>query len=113
MSLSVKNPVEPVVLSVVDAREEFLRDYVLPALKAGALCDGSHSMTRDLAQGYFGEAPGHCAVDSAQADALFAGLRSPGGLPDEPAHIEIAFECGTPVAINGVNMPFTDLIGSL
>jgi argininosuccinate synthase len=33
--------------------------------------------------------------------------------PDEPASVEIVFDCGVPTAINGVAMPFVELIGSL
>lgn len=33
--------------------------------------------------------------------------------PDEPAYVEIAFDRGVPMAINGIAMPFADLIGSL
>jgi argininosuccinate synthase len=33
--------------------------------------------------------------------------------PNEPAYVELAFERGTPVAINGVAMPLVDLIISL
>lgn len=33
--------------------------------------------------------------------------------PNQPAYVEISFESGTPVAINGVSMSFTELIDSL
>ena len=33
--------------------------------------------------------------------------------PDRPAHVEIVFEHGVPAAINGVPMPFIELIESL
>ena len=33
--------------------------------------------------------------------------------PDAPAHLEIAFEAGLPVAVNGVPMPLTELIESV
>jgi argininosuccinate synthase len=33
--------------------------------------------------------------------------------PDEPAYVEIVFDRGVPAAINGVAMPFVELIGSL
>ena len=36
-----------------------------------------------------------------------------GECPDEPAYVEIAFDRGVPTAINGIAMPFADLIGSL
>ena len=33
--------------------------------------------------------------------------------PEAPAYVEIEFDCGTPVKINGVPMPFAELIQSL
>jgi argininosuccinate synthase len=44
---------------------------------------------------------------------LYALTRSPSECPNEAAHVEIAFERGTPTAINGVTMPLVDLFGSL
>jgi argininosuccinate synthase len=42
-----------------------------------------------------------------------APARSPADLPEEPASIDIAFERGVPIVINGVVMPLLDLFGSL
>jgi argininosuccinate synthase len=42
-----------------------------------------------------------------------AATRSPAGLPREPASVDLAFERGVPVAINGVVMPLLDLLASL
>ena len=39
--------------------------------------------------------------------------KSPAQCPDEPAYVEIAFEHGTPTAINGVSMPLVELFASL
>jgi argininosuccinate synthase len=33
--------------------------------------------------------------------------------PNEPAYVEVSFECGVPIAINGVAMPLVDMIASL
>jgi argininosuccinate synthase len=44
---------------------------------------------------------------------VFTLTKAPGECPDEPAYVEIAFDSGVPVAINGVEMPILDLIGSL
>jgi argininosuccinate synthase len=141
---------------VVDAREEFIRDYVLPALRANALHDGERSMVRALAQALIARkiveaarleeatavalgsvasddrarleaairaldpsiriltSPSDRETDSTEALEAFPSVtRGFGAGPDEPAHIEIAFERGTPIAINGVSMSFPDLIGSL
>ena len=141
---------------VLDVREEFARDFVLPALRAGALLDGRHPMGEALAwpliarklvdvasveratavahgcpdgdQQRIGAClaalgPVHvmaagcgdvaqrahanlwgraCAVETARVEA-----------PDSPAYVEITFEQGVPVAINGVPMPLIELIESL
>ena len=42
-----------------------------------------------------------------------APARPPTDLPEEPASIDIAFERGVPIVINGVVMPLLDLFGSL
>jgi len=39
--------------------------------------------------------------------------RPPADLPDEPASVDVAFERGVPIVINGVAMPLLDLFGSL
>jgi argininosuccinate synthase len=46
-------------------------------------------------------------------EEIYTMTKSPAECPDAPAHVEIIFERGTPVAINGVAMPLLDLIGSL
>ena len=39
--------------------------------------------------------------------------KSPAECPDEPAYVEITFEHGAPTALNGVPMPFVELIAIL
>ena len=170
---------------VVDAREEFARDYVLPSLKAGALSDTrypmatalsrpliaksiagiakiegagtvSHGATgrdrRRLAQpivtlnpalteiacaeevGFSGELDdaaltrenriddnlwgrtiGRRGDDGSQPidETLFKVTRRLDGTPNAPAHVEIEFERGAAVGINGVTMRVVELIESL
>jgi argininosuccinate synthase len=170
---------------VIDAREEFTRDYVLPSLKAGALSDTrypmatalsrpliaksivgvatienasivSHGATgrdrRRLAQpiatlnpalseiasaeevGFPGEpdaaaAPrenriddnlwgrtiGRRGDDGSQTpdETLFKVTRRLESTPSSPAHVEIEFERGAAVGINGVTMRLVELIESL
>jgi argininosuccinate synthase len=178
---------------VLDARDEFARDYVLPALQADAVDAGGHpiaaalsrpliasklteiagieqatgvahggaaagepldvaaralnptlpvfapardwKMTRSDVMGYAQSR--HLALPS-DLDRPYsvdrnlwgrsvrwdgaAGLRSEdvcvltralASCPNEPASIELAFDRGAPVAINGVAMSFLDLVGSL
>jgi argininosuccinate synthase len=44
---------------------------------------------------------------------LGTGARPAGDQPGEPALVEIAFESGVPVALNGIAMPFLDMIATL
>ena len=44
---------------------------------------------------------------------IYSLTRSPAECPDDPASVELAFECGVPTAINGVAMPLVELIASL
>ncbi|MCM3879116.1 MAG: argininosuccinate synthase [Vicinamibacterales bacterium] len=46
-------------------------------------------------------------------DDIYALTKSPAEAPDVPAYVEIEWEKGVPVAVNGVAMPLTELIGSL
>jgi argininosuccinate synthase len=46
-------------------------------------------------------------------EEIFALTRAPDRCPDTPACVELAFERGVPVAINGVAMGLTELIASL
>ena len=60
--------------------------------------------------------PRHVAVPPS-AKGGFDGRPGPAGsltdLPEEPASIDIAFERGVPIVVNGVVMPLLDLFGSL
>jgi argininosuccinate synthase len=168
---------------VIDAREEFARDYVLPSLKAGALSDTRYPMTtaltrpliaktlvqiakienaaqvahgavgrdrRRLAQpittlnptlkeiacaeesgfgALLGDTKSSARVDdnlwgrtigrrgddgsAAPDDALFKSTRRLDDAPNIPAHVEIEFERGAAVGINGVTMRLGELIESL
>ncbi len=44
---------------------------------------------------------------------VFTLTRAPGSAPDIPAYLEVAFEEGVPVAVNGVTMPLCELIHSV
>jgi argininosuccinate synthase len=169
---------------VIDAREEFARDYVLPSLKAGALSDTRYPMAtaltrpliaktlvqiakienaehvahgavgrdrRRLAQpiatlnptlkeiacaeeigfakllgdaaavagriddNLWGRTVGRRGDDGSSApdDALFKSTRKLDQAPNIPAHVDIEFERGAAVGINGVTMRLGELIESL
>jgi argininosuccinate synthase len=44
---------------------------------------------------------------------IYSLTKSPAEAPDAPAYVEIEWEKGVPVAVNGVAMPLTELISSL
>ena len=46
-------------------------------------------------------------------DDVYVLTRSPAVAPDEPAYVEVEFEQGVPVAINGVGLSLVELINSL
>jgi argininosuccinate synthase len=184
---------------VLDVREEFARDYVLPALQAGAMYEERYPLATALSRPLIaktmveiarmenataiahgctakGNGPGRIevsvrAIDSAIAviaparewgmtradeieyararnmpvpattsapyssdrnlwgrsvaagvledpwneppEEIYALTKPPAQAPDIPAYVEIEWEQGSPVAINGIPMPLTDLIDSL
>ena len=184
---------------VLDVREEFAQRFILPALQAGALCDGSSPLgtalgrplvakklvevagiegTQTIAHGCMGtgndqvriEAPARAlmpgvrivaparewgmtrqqrieyarergipapatAAGSFSADSNLWGrciqcgalegpwveppadvytlTKGPAECPGAPACIELQFEAGAPVAVNGIAMPFVDLVASV
>jgi argininosuccinate synthase len=46
-------------------------------------------------------------------EEIFTLTKAPGATPDIPAYLEIAFEAGVPVAVNGIPMPLVELIRSV
>jgi argininosuccinate synthase len=184
---------------VLDVREEFANDYILPALQAGAIYEGSYPLAtalgrpliarklveiariegaRSIAHGCTGKGNDQVRLD-VSARALEPGMRviaparewgmtrldeieyarkrgvpvpvtaaspystdanlwgrsiecgvledpwveppadvytitkAPAECPDQPAYVELSFEKGVPVAVNGVAMAFMDLISSV
>jgi argininosuccinate synthase len=139
---------------VLDAREEFARDYLLPALQGSVGQDGVGRDGGDPTAGSLGDpliakklleiaameqadavACGpelervvralnpalraivipHAADPSSRATrgGTAAGPRPVARRPDTPAHVQISFERGVPVAVNGVTMGLVELIDSL
>ena len=114
---------------VLDVREEFARDFILPALHARALRGGRDPMAAALARPLVRRKLLEIAaieqardvMDGSSMDANLWGRHgsgytlttTPAHAPDTPADVEIAFERGLPAAINGVQMGLTELIESL
>jgi len=46
-------------------------------------------------------------------EEIFTLTKAPAAAPDVPAYLEVAFEAGVPLAVNGVPMPLTELIHSV
>lgn len=112
---------------VLDVREEFARDYVLPALHANALQHDPIALAL-AAQLVSRKLEEVAAIEGAtpvaesvmvhsnllgRQGATYTLTKTPADAPPSPAQVEIAFERGVPVAINGVPMGLTELIESL
>jgi argininosuccinate synthase len=114
---------------VIDAREEFVRDFILPSLQAGALHDGRDPMPAALARPLVARKLAEVAaieqardvIDRCRTDRTLWGRQGDACVltqpsehaPDTPAYVEIVFERGVPAAVNGVPMAMTELIESL
>jgi argininosuccinate synthase len=147
---------------VLDVRDEFARDCILPALQSGVLHDPAASIVRiahpliarklveiaAIEQATIvahGASPADRAAIEAHVHALNPKLvviaiasewgmttdelaayarthgvvasaparRSLARTPDTPAHVEVEFEQGVPVSVNGVPMPLIELIESV
>jgi argininosuccinate synthase len=107
---------------VIDLREEFARDQVLPALREGALDEGPDAMRRLAAPVVERTLTQIAAIEHARVahDTAAALHLQPArrGRPldrpaDTPAHVEIEFVRGAAIAINGVSMRATELLESL
>lgn len=99
---------------VIDARDEFAR-HCIAALRKGQKPKVRTVVAKTLEE--IARIEGAIAIDQAGAyDEVQATLweRSP-GKPElnEPARLEIAFERGLPVAVNGIPMSLTELIESV
>ena len=118
---------------VIDVREAFARDYVIPALRKPLPAGGWAALVRTLAaplvaarlreiasieQATIAAGAPDYQVDASLVgrlvtDAVYRLTTSPSAAPDTPADVEIAIADGVPVAINDVPMPLIELIESL
>jgi argininosuccinate synthase len=114
---------------VIDAREEFARDFVVPSLQAGAFGGGGDPLAVALARPLVARKLAEVAaieqagdvIDRTRMDENLWGrqgeayriTKSPEEAPATPAFVEIAFQRGVPAAVNGVPMGLTELIESL
>jgi argininosuccinate synthase len=86
-----------------------------PALKVIAIVPAGQT-PNTVDANLWGRAVQYGVVDDPWTEApeeVYTLTKAPADCPDEAAYVEISFERGVPVAINGVEMPFLELIGSL
>jgi argininosuccinate synthase len=87
---------------------EYARQRGLPR---PANCDSRYRTNSNLwgrsIEGVFEHLPAEPPED------IYTLTKSPPECPAEPAHIEMQFERGAPVALNGITMPLVELIGTL
>ena len=99
-----------------DVREEFARDSLLPALHARAFADPGQAFSTlapDFAARKLAEI---AAIEDASVvtpDRVVVASRPLAKAAASPVHLEIGFENGIPVSINGVSMSLTELMESL
>ena len=92
-----------------DAKIEFARQHgiAVPAAAPGPYVIDANLWGRSIQRGVLEDPWLEPPPD------VFALTRDPARCPDEPAYIELQFEGGVPVAVNGVPMPLTDVIASV
>jgi argininosuccinate synthase len=89
---------------------------VCPRLSVRALPPGERSSAPVVNGSLWGRSIGFPVTDEPWEEPpedLYTLTRSGGECPNEPAYVELSFERGVAVAINGVAMPLVDLIASL
>jgi argininosuccinate synthase len=103
---------------VLDVREEFAREYALPALKGDTLPDigtlAAPLVAAKLAEiGHIEDATPEPLSGDGSPNLLCRPVADVAHTPDVAAHVELVFEHGVPTSINGVPMTLTELIESL
>jgi argininosuccinate synthase len=100
----------------LDVREEFAREVVLPASRSDLFVDPANLLAQLAAPFVAGKLQEIAAVEHAscalpdQVPLRHRPLTTPAC---EPLHVDIRFEDGRPVAINGVDMTLAELLDSL
>jgi argininosuccinate synthase len=100
----------------LDVREEFAREILVPAARSGLFVDPVGAIP-GLAAPFVAGKLQEIAVAEQAACVLPAHVhvaRRPVARPAiDPLHVDIRFEAGVPVAINGVEMNLTELLESI
>ena len=83
------------------------RGIPVPAMAAGPYSTDSNLWGRSVSCGVLEDPWAEPPPD------VYALTKDPAACPDTPAFVELQFEAGVPVAVNGVAMPLVDLIASV
>lgn len=108
---------EPAITVLAPAREwtmtpDQVRAYARVRGIPVSAAPAAYSIDRNL----WGRSIGFGDIDDPwrePAESVYEITRSPAAAPDEPAYVELTFDHGAPVAINGVSMSPVELISSL
>lgn len=95
----------------LDLRDAYLRDHVVPALRAGGYLDPAAFVDARVAEiaALEGAAPVPCVM----AETAPASPASRAYAYDYPAYAALTFADGVPVALNGIPMTISEVVDSL
>ena len=94
----------------LDLREEFLRDHVVPALRAGARASAAALINQKLAD--IAGLESATAMTCNNADVSLAQTPPPYTF-EHPAYLELGFADDMPVSVNGITMTLPELVESI
>src|SRR2546427_703114 len=97
---------------VEDLREEFVRDYVFPMFRAGAIYEGQYLLGTSIARPLIAKRQVEIARQET-ADAVAHGATGKGNDQDRAEDVEVDLEAGVPVAVNGERLSPAGLLARL
>ncbi|CAJ1943650.1 unnamed protein product [Sphenostylis stenocarpa] len=105
-------------LVVKDLREEFVKDYVFPCLRAGAVYERKYLLRTSMARPVIAKVfrlEGDILEDPANEPKRDMYMMSvdPEDATDQAEHVEIGMESGLPVSVNGKRLSPASLLAEL
>ncbi|GMP34088.1 hypothetical protein CsSME_00007115 [Camellia sinensis var. sinensis] len=100
-------------LVVKDLREEFVKDYIYPCLRAGAIYERKYLLGTSMARPVI--AKGDILEDPAnepQKDMYMMSV-DPEDAPNQPEYVEIGIVSGLPISVNGKELSPASLLSEL
>ncbi len=100
----------------LDVREEFTRDALLPAVRAGAVSDPVAAFGRIAVDFIAKKLSDIATLENAAVvppSRITVGTRAVALAVVPATRLQIAFETGVPVSVNGIPMTLTELIDSI